>query len=567
MFIHEYNNNNRYVRNSFAIFIVSNRYVKINHPPYLTTIDLWNEIDDDTVKMVYDDGEKIMTIQAKKTNENQPWDDIVSKDDKDTVSTRRIISIEARTAKDTKLAADKLTATKEQARQSMRAQMDMEDKQRRRLENVKEEQKKEAEAEVFATLAKLQQEEETNEKQIKNNVYATSGSSQNATVTNTNTNIVPGPTTHSNTNEKNIFAPSSSDLFHTGDEEDDGDDLMESKKNLPPPRSRGVGVQLQFTGRAFPTPLRESKRKDEDDWLARNYVKLQQQRQQQQLQNSPGPKTPFVEKDPTWLKSKGDEFFRNQDYDSAINAYTAALANDSTSVPCLLNRAACYVQKFNTIACIQDCDAVLDKLSSTETNVSATVLKQKQQQLIKAFVRRITALVMEGKYSLALNDARKAVLLDDSLEDTIARLSSMTTAANFKETGDKLSLSIPVTVASKPSENDQHLTKAALKSYSDALNLEPMYIVVYLNRSALYMKLERFTEASKDCQRVLDLLDGKIFLNAEAIEPEPENETDEQDNDTIKPVPPKGSQLYQQIYQRANARILECKTKLENLNT
>jgi len=168
---------------------------------------------------------------------------------------------------------------------------------------------------------------------------------------------------------------------------------------------------------------------------------------------------------------------------------------------------------------------------------------------------------MEGKYSIALPDAQKGVLIDESLEDTVIRLSSMTEAAKIKETADKLSMQLPsVITPNKLAENEQHLIKATLKSYTEALKIEPNYAVVYLNRSALYMKVEKYNEALQDCERVLQLLDGKTFSTYDATEPEVEENEDQ--HELLKPVPPKGAPLYQQIYQRASARIEECKKKL-----
>ncbi len=80
---------------------------------------------------------------------------------------------------------------------------------------------------------------------------------------------------------------------------DDGD--MDVVGALPPPRSRGVGVRLKFTARAFPTPLRESRKKEEDDWLARNYFKLQEQKKEA----GAGFRAPFTEKDREWRRGGG----------------------------------------------------------------------------------------------------------------------------------------------------------------------------------------------------------------------------------------------------------------------
>lgn len=49
-----------------------------------------------------------------------------------------------------------------------------------------------------------------------------------------------------------------------------------------------------------------------------------------------------------WLKAKGDDFYRARDYQSAVNAYTEALAlapeRSDLAITCLSNRAAAHLQ-------------------------------------------------------------------------------------------------------------------------------------------------------------------------------------------------------------------------------
>lgn len=60
-------------------------------------------------------------------------------------------------------------------------------------------------------------------------------------------------------------------------------------------------------------------------------------------------------KNPIWLKEKGDEFCRNKDFLSAINAYQNAFKLDSKAVNNLSNIGLCHLQLFNFNECIQFC--------------------------------------------------------------------------------------------------------------------------------------------------------------------------------------------------------------------
>ena len=97
---------------------------------------------------------------------------------------------------------------------------------------------------------------------------------------------------------------------------------------IPDPRA-AAKVTFTYTPRLFPTPLRESKRTEEGDWISKNRAHLKTHphfmNNKAVMDKLDGDMT---ETDPTWLKGKGDDFYRSQDYLSAINAYSTALEVD-----------------------------------------------------------------------------------------------------------------------------------------------------------------------------------------------------------------------------------------------
>lgn len=112
------------------------------------------------------------------------------------------------------------------------------------------------------------------------------------------------------------------------------------KKNsitTPIPRPRNVmTLQVDFTPREFPTPLRESQTAEEEEWL----------RKQAAARRSVG----FIsedlrpeEKNPYYLKEKGDEFLKTGNYLGAISAYSFGIKLRDTFADLYVGRAAAHL--------------------------------------------------------------------------------------------------------------------------------------------------------------------------------------------------------------------------------
>lgn len=64
-------------------------------------------------------------------------------------------------------------------------------------------------------------------------------------------------------------------------------------------------------------------------------------------------------KNPLWLKDKGDQFLRERNFLSAVEAYSEAIRLDGRMVAAWANRALCFLRVFDFAGVVRDCDQCL----------------------------------------------------------------------------------------------------------------------------------------------------------------------------------------------------------------
>ncbi|XP_076639186.1 dynein axonemal assembly factor 4 [Colletes latitarsis] len=123
-------------------------------------------------------------------------------------------------------------------------------------------------------------------------------------------------------------------------------------KSVPLPRKSST-INVTFSDRKFPTPARESSYLEEQEWLekqaeARRKVGLDMEDLLPE------------ERDPQWLKDKGDEFFKDGNYLGAINAYTYGIKISDKMASLYVNRSAAQYALENYHRCAEDCSKALE---------------------------------------------------------------------------------------------------------------------------------------------------------------------------------------------------------------
>ncbi|KAJ6638050.1 Dynein axonemal assembly factor 4 [Pseudolycoriella hygida] len=154
--------------------------------------------------------------------------------------------------------------------------------------------------------------------------------------------------------------------------------VLKSPTKALPVRKAG-NITVKFSARHFPTPQRESQEVTEQEWLSK--------------QHEARKATGFVEEDlrpeernPQWLKEKGDDFFQKRNYLAAISAYSTAIKMSPKYFELYLNRAAAHFQMENYYKCVSDCSSAYELLTpavSLNAKARATCLARRGGALCK----------------------------------------------------------------------------------------------------------------------------------------------------------------------------------------
>lgn len=249
---------------------------------------------------------------------------------------------------------------------------------------------------------------------------------------------------------------------------------------LPPVRQMTV-VNFQHSPRFFKTPARESTALQERVFIAKNRPFLKANKYFNTDSST------ISDSDPTWLKARGDEFFKNGDYLAAINAYSECIEKDDSIIKAFMNRSLCFIMIEEPDLCIVDCDKVLEILKDADQGSFTKVLK-----------RKVSALCYKG----GLENLKKALEVmqrvldkigpDVSVTKEIAGLEASIEAYKMKKEGNE---------AFSNRDFD-----ASISIYGKAIEKQSTLLEAYTNRSAVFLVMGDFHKCIKDCTHVLETL-------------------------------------------------------------
>ena len=160
-------------------------------------------------------------------------------------------------------------------------------------------------------------------------------------------------------------------------------------------------------------------------------------------------KANFEERNPIWMKDKGDNFMKNHDYVSAVAAYSRAIDLDQDFIKCYLNRATCYLCMRGYSSCVNDC-ATVERLAQANMkddeefykktlfrarikNAAALCWSNKLNEAIISYENALRLQTASAKEIEEINDDIKAIQIRISAEELIEKTELIIKQSNYEE--------------------------------------------------------------------------------------------------------------------------------------
>ncbi|XP_061578147.1 dynein assembly factor 4, axonemal [Cololabis saira] len=352
--------------------VSTEEYLKVHFPPYLFEAFLLEPVDEDRSTAKIGNGLAVFSLPKRAS---KMWERLmITTSDKETkteIRERALVKHLQKLSSESTQKAEKQQTEKKYALETM---MKLEKEERDSIQKMKDEEREKTTAELAAWQ---KQKAEENARLKLQSQTENVNQQRNATEKQENRPMKPRKDTfiHSDTKSKKKTAV------------------------LPPPRLSG-NIQITFTPRVFPTPLRESQAAEEEEWLK----KQAEARRALSADLEELKDLTEEEKNPEWLKDRGDKCFAAGDYQGAVNAYSLAIRLNGKIAALYSNRAACHLKLRNLHKAIEDSSKALEMLTpAVSANAAARV---------RAVVRRGSAFCQLQLYAEGLKDYEAALKID-----------------------------------------------------------------------------------------------------------------------------------------------------------
>lgn len=359
--------------------ICTDEYLKVSFPPFLFEVFLFEPINEEKSEARIGDGVAVFTLQKRR---DAFWEQLFTNIDKEKQKQVRelaILKVQEKEAEKSKAKASRIQQEKKYALETM---MKLENEERDRIQKIKDEECARATAELdfWRETQRKTAEEKKNRQKLQG-----AGKHDNNPL-------------YQRTERVNV--PPAITPLHNNSNTTSGQRSIKPKPKDPPvPRSAGC-IKISFTPRVFPTALRESRVPEEEEWLK----KQAEARRAVDTDLAELEDLSEEERNPDWLKEKGDKLFMAGNFQAAVNAYNLGIKLNRKIPALFSNRAACHLKLRNLHKAIEDSSQALELLTpAVAANAAAR---------LKAHVRRGTAFCELQLYVEGLLDYQAALEID-----------------------------------------------------------------------------------------------------------------------------------------------------------
>ena len=269
---------------------------------------------------------------------------------------------------------------------------------------------------------------------------------------------------------------------------------IEKEKNPPIPQQSDIRkqetIKVNLTKKLIPTfSARESLSKEPPYPKSKKYVPEKNYLGQE-----------IDEKNPIWAKQRGDNFYNNKDYSSAINAYNNALDLDPYFHKVLINRGTCYMCLGQFDQALNDFYKAIDLINNIDKKERSDAFYDRIN--VKALSKIYAIHALRQEYQKALDVINNKLLLKEhafpfiipedkwkKIEKDKNLIESRMNNEKLKEEGDNF-------LRAKNFEN-------AEKIYNQILNIEPNNERVLSNLSMIYLFQGKYDEVINICSKIL----------------------------------------------------------------
>ena len=208
------------------------------------------------------------------------------------------------------------------------------------------------------------------------------------------------------------------------------------------------------------------------------------------------------EKNPIWAKQRGDNFYNNKDYSSAINAYNNALNLDPNFHKVLLNRGTCHMCLGEFDKALNDFNKAIDLINSIDKKERSDAFYDRIN--VKALSKIYAIYALKQEYQKALDVINEKLLLKEHAfpfiipEDKWKKIEKDKKLIESRMNNEKLK-----------EEGDNFLREKKLEKaeiiYKKILDIEPDNERVLSNLSMIYLFQGKHDEVIRICTKILQI--------------------------------------------------------------